>query len=305
MRWLVLCALVGCVDPNGTPSNQPEGGCADIARVTFTHGGSSFVVQTLAIAEGGRANLALECILPDLPGRATWDLPSIATASNDAVTAFQNGSMLSIHGVHQGSASVAITASDGGSYGSISIEVAPADHLAFGSENDDIPTNVEVAFAKEFGTLDEVKLASSAGVVLVDDDMVVTPPAGSTRSALGPAFFDIAAMPLGDTTIEVDAGGSTLTAPFSVVDHADAIALVNRDLMISSAPNSSSDVCFAATLGTKFVAGLLWSYTLEGAEIGGSNCDHVGAVSDVNHDGKVTVGTSAGGVSAQIDVPVH
>ncbi|HEY6038789.1 MAG TPA: hypothetical protein VIV58_31120 [Kofleriaceae bacterium] len=279
--------------------------CADYPQLVFAHGAGSTFMHTMTVAQGGAVDLELECILPDLPGSATWDLPTSATVSNDAVTADEMGSMLRIHGVHEGTATVAIGANGAAAYGSIEITVAPVDHLALDEGDDKVPTSGDVAFAKEVGTLEHVKLETSTGTVLTDDDQILTPPPGGTLSGLGPGFFDIAAVPVGDDTVAVTSGGMAYSVPFSVVDHADTIALFTPGTTIP-ANGTYIDVCFAATLGSKFVTGLLWSATVDGAPLAeASNCGRVSAVADQNHDGNVTFAVTAGGVSAQIDIPIH
>lgn len=304
MRWILLCALVGCVD-SGSGNEPPAQMCADYPRVSFVHGAGSNLVNMVTVAQGGAVDLKLECILPDLPGSATWDLPTSATASNDAVTADEMGSMLRIHGIHEGTATVAIATNGAAAYGSIMIAVVPADHIALDEDGDKVPTDADVAFAKEVGGLEHVKLESSTGAELTDDDEILTLPPGGTLSGVGPGYFDIAEMPVGDNTVTLTSGGMAYSIPFTVADHADTIALLAPGTTIP-ANGTYVDVCFAASLGSKFVTGLLWTATVDGAHLAqASNCGTVSALADTNHDGKVTFALTAGGVSAQIDVPVH
>ena len=293
MRWLLLGALVGCT------TTEPSSPCSDNPQVLFVHGST---VQTMTVALDGTATLQLQCNVFDDPA---FDLPSIATTSADsAVSVEKRGATLMMHADHAGSSTVAVTSPDGSSmYGSLSLEVAPVDHLGFRATYDDIPPNVDVAFAAEFGTLADVMLAGSDGTALVDDDMTVVLPTGAVAQGSGPGAFDYGAVALGSDTIAVDSGGSTYTTPFVVVDHADSIALVDPAVTVP-ADGSPKDIAFAATLGGRFVASLRWSYDLEGSG-GGANVDTVSAAEDVNHDGAVSISASAGGASTTTSIPVH
>ena len=303
MRWILLCALVGCVDSSGDePSVQT---CVEYPQLVFAHGAGSIHVNMLTVAQGGAVDLNLACILPDLPGSATWDLPTSATVSNDAVTANETGAMLRIHGIHEGMATVAIAADGGAAYGSIAITVVAADHVALGETIDKVPAGADVAFAKEVGGLEHVKLESTTGAELTDDDEILTLPPGGELSGVGPGYFNIAGMPVGDNTVTLTSGGMMFSIPFAVADHADTIALLTPGTTIP-ASGTYVEVCFASTLGSKFVTGLLWTATVDGAHLAqASNCGFVSALDDTNHDGNVTFALTAGGVSAQIDVPVH
>ena len=262
-------------------------------------------VVSLTVATGGSATLSLECLLEDLPGQAPFDLPSIVMPGADAATADLRAATLTIHGAHAGTTAVAITSSDGATrYGSLAVTVADVDHLTFRSTYDTIPPNVELAFAKEFGTLAEVELASSTNAVLVDDDMIVTPPAGATRTGIRPGVFDIAGTPLGDQTIYVTTSAASLNAPFVVVDHADAVALVDPHATVP-ASGTTGDLCFAATANGRFVAGLRWAFEIEGAMQGGANCQPIAKAEDANHDGAVAITATAGGASAQVSVAIQ
>jgi hypothetical protein len=277
--------------------------CESNPNVRFLH--QNQPVQALTVATGGTASLSLECLLEDLPGQAAFDLPSTVTASADAVATDLHAATLTIHGSHAGTSTIAITSGDGAThYGSLAVTVADVDHLTFRSTYDVIPANVDVAFAKEFGTLAEVELASSTNIVLADDDMIVTPPMGATPTGIRPGVFDIAGTPLGDQTIEVASAGAMHSAPFVVVDHADAVALLDAHPTIP-ASGDTADLCFAATTNGRFVAGLRWAYDIEGAMQGGANCQPVAKAEDADHDGRVAITATAGGVSTQVEAPIQ
>jgi hypothetical protein len=302
MRWsLLLCILVGCVD---SQASTPSPMCESNPNVRFIH--QNQPVVSLSVATGGTATLSLECVLEDLPGQAPFDLPSIVTNGADGVAAAElRAATLTVHGSHAGTSTIAITSSDGAThYGQLAITVADVDHLTFRSTYDTIPPNVDLAFAKEFGTLSEVELASSTGAVLADDSMIVTPPAGATATGIRPGVFDIAGTPLGNQTIEVASGGAMHSAPFVVVDHADAVALVDAHATIP-ASGTTSELCFAATTNGRFVAGLRWAFEIEGAMQGGANCEPVAKTEDANHDGMVAITATAGGASAQVSLPIQ
>jgi hypothetical protein len=299
--WLLLCVLVGCVDSQASTRSRM---CEANPNVRFIH--QNQPVVALTVATGGTATLSLECTLEDLPGQAPFDLPSTAMAgADDAATAELRAATLTVHGTHAGTTTVAITSSDGAThYGSLAVTVADVDHLTFRSTYDTIPPNVDLAFAKEFGTLAEVELASTTNAVLADDDMIVTPPAGATRTGIRPGVFDIAGTPLGDQTIAVATGGAIHSAPFIVVDHADAVALVDAHATVP-ASGTTSDLCFAATANGRFVAGLRWAFEIEGAMQGGANCQPVAKAEDANRDGMIAITATAGGASAQVSVAIE
>jgi len=304
MRWILLCALVGCVGSGGDDEPQVQT-CAEYPQLAFAHGAGSIHVSKVTVAQGGAVDLNLKCILPDLPGEATWDLPTSTTVSNDAVTANEMGSMLRIHGIHEGMATVAIAADGAAAYGSIAITVVPADHVALDETDDKVPAGTDLAFAKEVGGLEHVKLESTTGAELTDDDEILTLSPGGELSGVGPGYFNIAGMPVGDNTVTLTSGGTAYSIPFAVADHADTIALLTPGTTIP-ASGTYVEVCFASTLGSKFVTGLLWTATVDGVHLAqASNCGLVSALDDTNHDGNVTFALTAGGVSAQIDVPVH
>lgn len=300
MRWLLLWFLVGCVDSQASTSSPM---CEENPNVRFIH--QNQPVMALKVATGGTATLSLECLLDDLPGQAPFDLPSTVTASDAAATAELRSATLTVHGGHAGGTTIDIRSSDGAkSYGSLAVTVADVDHLTFRSTYDVIPSNMDVAFAKEFGTLAEVELATSTNLVLVDDGMIVTPPSGATATGIRPGVFDIAGTPVGDQTIEVASGGAMHSAPFIVVDHADAVALLGTHPTIPSS-GDPADLCFTATANGRFIAGLRWAFEIEGAMQGGANCEPVAKAEDANHDGMVAITATAGGVSTQVEAPIQ
>src|SRR5512146_3562310 len=214
MRWVLLCALVGCLDSASTSSM-----CDASPHVQFVRANHSLIVP-LAVAVGGTATVQLQCWLADNPGAAPFDLPSVATTDSDpAATVAMSGATLVVSGRHEGTNTVHITSSDGSTtYGSLELHVAAVDHLAFRSTYDVIPPNVDVAFAKQFGSLAEVLLAATSGDLLADDSAQVAPPPGAVLTAIRPGVFDYNATPLGNHVVEVNSGGTMYSTPFVVVD---------------------------------------------------------------------------------------
>jgi hypothetical protein len=296
MRWLLLALLAGCT------ASEPPSLCEDDPQVVFGHGQASDVTR-LAVALGGTAKVELTCEAFGIP---PFDLPSIATTDSGLVASVDNdGATLAIHGLQDGTTTVSVKSDDGATtYGSLEVDVEAIGHLALQSEYDDIPPNVDVAFAAQFGTIAAVALAAGDGDVLADDDMTVTFPPGAMVMSYAPGTFDTTSIALGTYTLEVDSGGSAYTTDFVMVDHADSIALVEPGVTIP-ADGSPTDIDFAATLDGRFVAGLLWSYGLEGSGVGGANDDMISSSEDTNGDGAVSISARAGSATTTVSIPIQ
>jgi hypothetical protein len=295
MRWLIPLLLAGCTEPASDSSL-----CGSSPELHFVRANG----LPEAVAVGGTATFQLQCWFTDYPGEAPFDVPSVATTEPDpAASVDKGGATLVIAGVHAGTTTVQIISSDGATlYGSLEVEVAAVDHLAF--RTGDTPANMDVAFAKELGTLAEVMLEASNGDLLADDAMQLVPPSAAVRTAIRPGVFDYTATPLGDYVVEVDSAGTSYTLPFVVVDHADSVTLADPSVTIP-VDGSDKSICFGASLDARFVSSLRWSFVTEAFPAESTNCLPLTSAADTNHDGMVAISASAGGASGQVNVPVR
>lgn len=283
---MLLCAVVGCTS-NG--DSYAPATCADYPRVAFESPGN------LTLSTGGTVAVGLKCYLPDLPGSATWDVPSTARVSGDAVSAHAGAAKLVIEGLHAGTSTVEIV--DGSHvYGALTITVKDFDHLTIPPDPETVPPNASVVYANEADSRLGLALASSDGAVLRDDYEQVTLPPGISPG-YGPGSFDVSTTPVGDYTVTATSGTTTRSLQFTLVDHADTLALM------TDAPAA----CFSATNGGRYVANLKWTYTVDGAlAYGSANCIGLDASADTNHDGLLTIVATVDGLTTQVDVvPFH
>ena len=158
---------------------------------------------------------------------------------------------------------------------------------------DEIPTGMPVAYAA--GQVDVgVALLDASGERLVDTSMVATL-GGATQRA-----WDTLELPNaspGDFALSVTAGDSSPSQlTVSVVGGADAMVAIDPASTIAP----GDDICFAATNAGRYVAGLAWSFTINGvATAGTANC-----VSGDQPSGDLTVTASAGGQTATVEMTV-
>lgn len=158
---------------------------------------------------------------------------------------------------------------------------------------DEIPSAMPIAFAA--GQADVgVELLDSTGARLVDTSMVATLD-GATQRAWD--TLELANASAGDFALSVTAGdASTAQLTVSVVDGADAMTEIDPASTIAP----GDDICFAATNAGRFVAGLAWSFTINGVPTAGTaNC-----VSGDQPSGSMTVTASAGGQTATVEMTV-
>jgi hypothetical protein len=248
------------------------------------------------------------------PEEYPFESPATIADVNGTVSIERTGSSLLVQGVHDGTADVTLVADACPDLrGSTQLEVRMVDNITFlpGDKDmyvpsepwDEVPPGLDVAFAHEASVEVGIGLVTSRGEVLIDQNTQVTPPAGA--QLIAGWGFDDSAMALGSYSVQVTAGSSVFTAPFVVVDHADAITAITQDLSI---PSYGLTPCFAALTANRYVASLTWTFTLDGSPTPTGqffhNCVNVLPQNDLDHDGKVQISASAGGVSAQFAAPV-
>lgn len=171
-----------------------------------------------------------------------------------------------------------------------------------------IPTGRLVAFAageREIGVALYGDVQTSNGPAsqrIVDSSMQLTFP-GSLRTAWD--TFEIDAV-IGTYPLEVTAGNKpAATLDVVVVDGADAIARIGADMTIK--PNLSYSICFEATNAGRYVAGLQWTFAIDGVTkvqsdgVVNRNC---AVVSTTKTTGAVALQASAGGQTMAMNLTV-
>ncbi len=173
---------------------------------------------------------------------------------------------------------------------------------------ENIPVGSPLAFATGnekigvalFGKVQEG--SSSVTERIVDHSMVISG-AGGTQTAWDE--IHIANATTGMSTLAITAGDKpTANLDLVVVDHADAVApLTTNPAGIPAA--GGGQFCFEASSGTRFVVGLTWTYTIDGAAVTTTelqrNCV---SVSTTKSSGSVAVVARAGGQMASLSVAI-
>lgn len=174
-----------------------------------------------------------------------------------------------------------------------SIEVIPTDY-------ESIPAGTPIAFAPGARKLG-IALYNNQLTRLIDTSMQVG--IDGTRASWD--TFNVNAT-LGTHTVSVTAGDKpAANIDLVVVDHADSVVAVNPPP--SMQPNGSTTVCFQASSGNHYIAGLTWSYTVDGVEKtqgDGTTTRNCIGVSTTKTSGAVAVSATAGGQSTSVSIPI-
>jgi hypothetical protein len=165
---------------------------------------------------------------------------------------------------------------------------------------DTVPAGMHVAWASgrvDVGIALSGQVQESTGPSeerLVDTSMVATLDGATQR---GWDALELANAAPGSYPLSVTAGNlAPMTIGVDVVDAPDALAAVDPQPTVSE----GDDVCFAATNAGRFVAGLVWSFTINGVTTAGTgNC-----VNTDQHLGNITVSATAGGKTATIEMTI-
>ncbi|HEY5926314.1 MAG TPA: hypothetical protein VIV11_31730 [Kofleriaceae bacterium] len=183
------------------------------------------------------------------------------------------------------------------------IELVPADF-------ENVPAGLEIAFAtgpRQFGIAlyGDVQTSSGPRLERLIDTSMELSLAGSTREAWDTLEINATA---GTSTLSVTAGDKpAATMDFIVVDHADSVA-VQAGEPSTIAPNTSESICFTALSGGRYVAGLTWTYVIDGASPITKGNDALTrnciSVSTQKTTGTVTVQATAGGQSTAMALTV-
>ncbi len=233
----------------------------------------------------------------DLPYTAKVDAP---TGVNIDAT---SGSTVTITGTGTDANYVRIVDPNGELYDRKQMTGASIDTVALlPAAVETIPSGMDISFA----TSNEKYVVALTGRVedsvlgeieerLVDDSMQLTL-AGSLR--VGWDAFSMPGATAGVYSLDVSSGDySGQPVGLVIVDHIDSLA-VQSDAPTTVAQNGSVIVCFTASSSGRYVAGLDWSFTVNGqaAAAFGSNCANVYTSAT---SGTVTVKASVAGMNAQ------
>jgi hypothetical protein len=172
-----------------------------------------------------------------------------------------------------------------------------------------VPADKELAFAageREFGIAIYGDVQTSSGPRsqrLIDTSMALQL-AGSSREGWDSLSINAA---VGTSTLSVTAGDKpAANLDFIVVDHADTVSVINP-APSTIAVNQSQSVCFQALASGRYVAGLTWTYVVDGAtSVKGEgtlqrNCV---SVSTQKTSGTVSVQATAGGQTTAMALTV-
>ena len=171
---------------------------------------------------------------------------------------------------------------------------------------ENVPAGVDIAFAtgKEkigvalYGDVQDGSFTRTER--LVDHSMVLSG-AGGAQTAWD--TLEIANAAVGTRPLAVTAGDRpTATIDLVFVDHADAVKPFPTNPTVVT-PAAPQQLCFSALAGTRYIANLVWFFTVDGIETATTqgqlerNCV---TVSTLNTSGTVAVTARAGGQTAQV-----
>lgn len=314
---LPLVTLVGCYGGERRNTGECPAGetCSDLTPGGLDFIGNSLVGQLLlsgprATAIGGTQQVALEYdrgdgidVALDLPFTADDD------GGNGIAVESTSGSQVTIRGTGSRSNYLRILDEDGllmdrkelTGAALETIELVPADF-------ESIPAGAQLAFAagpRKVGVALYGDVQHSGGPAaerLVDTSMVLALQ-GSQRTAWD--TLEVNAQ-VGTYPLTVTAGDKpTATIDFVVVDHADALTAISDTRTVPPANTGSTMLCFQATTGDRYIAGLAWSYVVDGEPVTASaltpNCL---SVATQKTSGTVSVEASAGGQSTTLALTV-
>ena len=311
--------LIGCYGGERRESGECPAGelCSDL-----TPGGLDFVGNRLIgelllsgprpTAIGGTQAVALEYdrgdgvdVALDLPFSADDD--GAAGVKVDATS----GSQVIVRGTGSRSNYLRILDSDGLLMDRKELTGAALDTLELvPAEFENVPADKLIAFApgtREFGVALYGDVQGAGGPRserLIDTSMDLAL-AGSTRKAWD--TLEVNAV-VGTTTLAVTAGDKpTANLDFVVADHADTVALI-QPAPTTVTPNSSASVCFQANTAGRYLAGLTWTYVIDGGtpivQGDGMLTRNCISVSTQKASGILIVQASAGGQSAQTQLTI-
>lgn len=174
-----------------------------------------------------------------------------------------------------------------------SIEIVPTDY-------ESIPAGTPIAFAPGPRKLG-IALYTSSGMRLIDTSMQVQ--IDGVRASWD--TFNTNTQ-LGTRTVTVTAGDKPAAdIDLVVVDTADSVVAINPPP--SMQPNGSASVCFQASSGNRYIAGLSWAFNVDGVEKAqgdGTLTRNCVTVSTTKSSGSVAITATAGGQSTSVSIPI-
>jgi hypothetical protein len=310
--------LIGCYGGERYNTGECPAGetCSDLTPTGLQFIGNGLFGELLLsgprpTAIGGTQAIALQYERADGVDIAL-DLPF--TADDDGGIGVKvdaiSGSQVVVRGAGSRSNYLRILDSDGLLMDRKELTGAAVDTIALipdGLEN--IPADKQIAFAagaREFGVGIYGDVQTSSGPRsqrLIDTSMELVL-AGATKKAWDTLAINAV---VGTSAISVTAGDKpAANVDFVVVDHAESVSVI-QPVASTIAPNQSMSVCFQALAAGRYVAGLTWTFdvdgqtTTKGDDSLQRNCI---SVSTQKTTGTVAVQASAGGQSTAMALTV-
>ncbi|NVB78034.1 MAG: hypothetical protein HOV81_06530 [Kofleriaceae bacterium] len=311
--------MVGCYGGERRNTGECPAGetCSDL-----TPGGLDFVGNHLvddillsgprATAIGGTQQVALEYDRGDGIDVAL-DMPF--TADDDGGNGIRvdstSGSQVTIRGAGSRSNYLRILDEDGLLMDRKELTGAALESIELVTTDfESVPAGAQLAFAagpRKVGVALYGDVQHSGGPTperLVDTSMVLALQ-GAERTAWD--TLEVNAQ-VGTYPLAVTAGDKpTATLDFIVVDHADALAAISPMTTVPPSNTGSTSLCFQATTSGRYIAGLSWSFLVDGETITHGNdalTRNCISVSTQKTSGTVSVQANAGGQSTTLTLNV-
>jgi hypothetical protein len=311
--------LVACYGGERRNTGECPAGevCSDLTPGGLDFVGNSLVGELLLsgprpTAIGGTQAVALEYdrgdgvdVALDLPFTADDDGGNGITV--DAIS----GSQVIVRGTGSRSNYLRILDEDGLLMDRKELTGAALDRIELVPEDfESVPADREIAFAPGPRTIGialygDVQTSSGPQSERLIDTSMELALAGAERDRWDTLKVDAA---VGTYPLDITAGDKpTATLDFVVVDHADSVAAI-EPVPSTIATNGSASVCFEAVAGDRYVAGLTWTYVIDGTETqtkgDGSLTRNCVSVTTQKTSGTVSVEASAGGQTTAMALTV-
>ena len=316
---LPLVTLVGCYGGERYNTGECPAGetCSDLTPTGLQFIGNHLVDDILlsgprATAIGGTQQVALQydrgdgvMIALDMPYSADDD------GGNGVRVEATSGSQVTVRGAGSRSNYLRILDSDGLLMDRKELTGAALKTVELATTDfESVPAGAQLAFApgaREIGIALHGDVQHGSGPVserLVDTSMVLGLQ-GSERTSWDTLEVNAT---VGTYPLTVTAGDKpTLTLDFVVADRAEAIVAISTSPTVPPSNTGSTSLCFQATVDGRYLAGLEWSYNVDGDILtkgDGSLTRNCISVSTAKASGSVTVEATAGGVSKTVALAV-
>ncbi|HUJ62506.1 MAG TPA: hypothetical protein VLX92_28590 [Kofleriaceae bacterium] len=221
-----------------------------------------------------------------------------------------SGAVVTLDGVGSRTNYLRITdPSDGSLYDRKEMTGAAIDHVELATTDfETVPDGLQLAWVagpQQIGVALFGQVQEDLGPVderIVDDSMQLQLDGAQPDSW---DMLDLANAAPGSYTVSVVAGGASSTLDLEIVAGPDAVGAMDPPASIP--PQGEAELCFAATAGARYVAGLTWTYTVDGQQVVQSPSTYDPNCLDVGTDktsGSVVVTASAGGQQTSLTLPV-